>query len=73
METLLVVRGRLKDRMTIELDEPASDVEGRVEITLRPVKAANELPLYETVTPRGIRQAPRCAPIGQPQYSRAAH
>ena len=37
MERALVVRGKLTDAQHIELDEPVTDLEGRVDVVLRSV------------------------------------
>jgi hypothetical protein len=50
MQTALIVRGTLKDAKTIELDEPISQVQGPVEVTLRPIEA-KDAPLFETLSP----------------------
>lgn len=42
METALIVRGRLSNSRTIELDEPVSDIDGEVEVVLRRVTAPTE-------------------------------
>jgi len=40
MERAIIIRGRLADSRHIELDEPVDELEGDVEITLRPVTEA---------------------------------
>ena len=40
MRRAIVIRGRLADSRHIELDEPVDDMQGNVEITLRPVREA---------------------------------
>ncbi len=37
MDRTHVVEGRLSDPKHIELDEPLSDVQGRVQVTVRPI------------------------------------
>jgi actin-like ATPase involved in cell morphogenesis len=37
MDTAVIVRGRVTDSRHIELDEPVGQLEGAVEVTLRPV------------------------------------
>lgn len=39
MNRTVVVNGRLADSTHVELDEPVTDIEGEVEVVLRPVKA----------------------------------
>jgi hypothetical protein len=53
MQTAFVVRGKLKDPKTIELDEPVGHVQGPVEVTLRPIETeeAQTVPLYESLSP----------------------
>jgi hypothetical protein len=46
MQTALVIRGTLKDPKTIELDEPVDQVQGPVEVTVRPIEAQPKVPLY---------------------------
>jgi len=50
MQTALIVRGTLKDAKTIELEEPVSQLQGPVEVTLRPIEAERKLPLYESLS-----------------------
>jgi hypothetical protein len=50
MQTAFVVRGKLKDSKTIELDEPVDQVEGSVEVTLRPIEAERKVPLCESLS-----------------------
>ncbi|HVO24766.1 MAG TPA: hypothetical protein VMW56_14180 [Candidatus Margulisiibacteriota bacterium] len=50
MQTALVIRGTLKDAKTIELDEPVDQLEGPVEVTLRPIEAERKVPLYESLS-----------------------
>jgi hypothetical protein len=50
MQTALIIRGTLKDAKTIELDEPVRQVEGPVEVTLRPIEAGRKLALYESLS-----------------------
>jgi hypothetical protein len=38
MERTIVVRGNLNDPSHIELDEPVCDIQGPVEVTLRPIQ-----------------------------------
>lgn len=42
METALILRGRLSDSRTIELDEPVPGVIGAVEVVLRPITAPEQ-------------------------------
>ena len=52
MQTALVLRGKMKDERTIELDEPVRDVEAEVEVIVRPVVGpAKPAPLCETLSP----------------------
>ena len=51
MQTALVLRGKMKDERTIELDEPVRDVEAEVEVIVRPVGPAKPAPLCETLSP----------------------
>jgi hypothetical protein len=44
MQTALVLRGKLKDERTIELDEPVRDVETEVEVIVRPVGPRDRCP-----------------------------
>jgi len=50
MQTAKVLRGRVKDAHTIELDEPVSSVETEVEVIVRPVGPATAAPLSETLS-----------------------
>ncbi|MDI7266548.1 MAG: hypothetical protein QME96_00965 [Myxococcota bacterium] len=38
MEHAVIVRGRMTDERHVELDEPVEEVDGAVEVTLRPVR-----------------------------------
>jgi hypothetical protein len=49
MQTALVLRGKMKDERTIELDEPVRDVEAEVEVIVRPVEVERKVPLYESL------------------------
>jgi hypothetical protein len=51
MQTALVLRCKTKDERTIELDEPARDVEADVEVIVRPLGPSKPAPLCETVSP----------------------
>lgn len=42
METALILRGRLSDSRTIELDEPVPGMTGEVEVVLRPIAAPDQ-------------------------------
>jgi len=50
MQTAVIIRGTLKDAKTIELDEPVDQVEGPVEVTLRPIATARKQSLYESLS-----------------------
>lgn len=50
MQTALIIRGTLKNARTIELDEPVAQVEGPVEVMLRPIEAERKPPLYESLS-----------------------
>lgn len=52
MQTARVLRGKLKDERTIELDEPVGNVAAEVEVILRPVGPAKPAPLCETLSPQ---------------------
>jgi hypothetical protein len=47
----VVVRGKMKDERTIELDEPVRNVEAEVEVIVRPLGPAKPAPLCETLSP----------------------
>jgi hypothetical protein len=49
MKTALVIRGKVKNARTIELDEPVDQVTGAVEVIVRPLDAEREAPLYESL------------------------
>ena len=51
MQTARVLRGKVKDERTIELDEPVGNVEPQVEVIVRPVGPATLAPLCETLSP----------------------
>jgi hypothetical protein len=51
MQTARMLRGTVRDEKTIELDEPVYDMQGRVEVTLRPVAPSEQAPLCETLSP----------------------
>jgi len=51
MQTAFVIRGKLKDSKTIELDEPMRGIQGPVEVTVRPVVSSERAPLCETLPP----------------------
>jgi len=51
MQTARVLRGTVKDEKTIELDEPVRDMQGPVEVTVRPVAPSKQAPLCETLSP----------------------
>jgi hypothetical protein len=51
MQTALVLRGKMKDERTIELDEPVGNVEAEVEVIVRPVGPPKPAPLRETLPP----------------------
>ncbi len=51
MQTAKVLRGTVRDEKTIELDEPMPDMQGPVEVTVRPVAPAQKAPLCETLSP----------------------
>jgi hypothetical protein len=51
MQTAFIVRGTLKDPKTIELEEPVPDLQGPVEVTLRPLDSTQAKPLCETLSP----------------------
>ena len=51
MQTARVLRGIIKDERTIELDEPVRDMQGPVEVTVRPVAPSKQAPLCETLSP----------------------
>jgi hypothetical protein len=57
MQHAFVVRGTLKDRKTIELDEPMDQAEGPVEVTVRPVQTEKKIPLCESLSPEEFRKA----------------
>ena len=50
MERTVVVQGKLSDPSHIELDEPLSDIHGRVQVTVRPIEQAARAPLFECAT-----------------------
>jgi hypothetical protein len=49
MQAARVLRGKLKDERTIELDEPAGNVEAEVEVIVRPIEAGRKAPLYDSL------------------------
>ena len=51
MQTAMVLRGKVKDARTIELDEPVGEIEPEVEVIVRPVRASKQAPLCETLSP----------------------
>ena len=51
MEAVKVLRGTVKDEKTIELDEPVRDLQGPVEVTVRPIAPSKQAPLSETLSP----------------------
>ncbi len=51
MQTARVVRGKVKDERTIELDEPVGEIEPEVEVIVRPVSPSKQAPLCETLSP----------------------
>jgi hypothetical protein len=44
------VRGNLKDPKHIELEEPVPDVQGPVEVTVRPIEGEQKVPLFESLS-----------------------
>ena len=50
MERTVVVQGNLSDPSHIELDEPLSDIRGRVQVTVRPIEGQARVPLFESAT-----------------------
>ena len=50
MERTVVVQGNLRDPSHIELDEPVSDIHGRVQVTVRPLEEQPRVPLFESAT-----------------------
>jgi hypothetical protein len=56
MNRAIVVRGNLNDPSHIELDEPVSDIQGPVEVTVRPIQ---ELAVG---SPLAVLQAMRALP-----------
>ena len=50
MERTVVVQGNLRDPSHIELDEPLSDIHGRVQVTVRPIEGPARVPLFESAT-----------------------
>ena len=50
MERTVVVQGNLSDPSHIELDEPLSDIHGRVQVTVRPMEEQTQVPLFESAT-----------------------
>jgi hypothetical protein len=50
MERTVVVQGNLSDPSHIELDEPLSDIHGRVQVTVRPMEEQTRVPLFESAT-----------------------
>ena len=51
MQVAKVLRGTVKDEKTIELDEPVRDMQGPVEVTVRPIALSKQAPLSETLSP----------------------
>jgi len=49
MQAVRVLRGKVKDQRTIELDEPVGNVEAEVEVIVRPLGPAKPAPLCETL------------------------
>jgi len=50
MERAVVVRGNLNDPRHIELDEPVSEIQGPVEVTVRPIQKGERAPFFESAT-----------------------
>jgi len=50
VERAIVVRGSLKDPKHIELDEPVTEVEGRVELVVRSEPPGTPAPYYVSAT-----------------------
>ena len=50
MERAIIVRGNLSDPRHIELQEPVTEVQGAVEVVVRPVAAGSRPPLYRSAT-----------------------
>lgn len=51
MQRAFIVRGKLRDAKTVDLEEPVTDLQGSVEVTLRRLDSAQERPLCETLSP----------------------
>ena len=49
MQAAKVLRGTVKNEKTIELDEPVRDMQGPVEVTVRPIGPSKQAPLSETL------------------------
>lgn len=56
MDRTHVVEGRLNDPRHIELDEPLVDVQGRVQVTVRPIAQS------EPGSPQGVLRVTRSLP-----------
>lgn len=57
MKVAFVVRGRLTASNHIELEEPVQDIEGPVEVTVRPLGHSKGEPLYERASATEWRTA----------------
>jgi hypothetical protein len=53
MRTALLLRGKLTDERTIELDEPVRGIEADVDVIVRPIGAKQKVPLYESLGAEG--------------------
>ncbi len=51
MQTARILRGKVKDARTIELEEPVGEVNAEVEVIIRPVGPSKRAPLCETLSP----------------------
>jgi len=51
MQTARVLRGKVKDARTIELDEPIGEIEPELEVIVRAISPAKRAPLCETLSP----------------------
>jgi hypothetical protein len=54
MERAIIVRGKLSDPRHIELDEPVTEVQGTVEVVVRPVPVSV---LYQSATRQAWEEA----------------
>jgi hypothetical protein len=78
MQTERVLRGKVKDEHTIELDEPLANVEAEVEVIVRPLGTSKRAPLCETLSPEEwkkvfhawVESHDRTTPIPSPESLR---